>query len=118
VVERWRVSISGFHSRVFHGGSPFFYVEAEGIQDREPGFVARMQIAEDQGQLFELSTLTPRPPSRQADPRDVLTLGTLVWLEVRMEWLGRSASGGHCDRGSGILRFSGQEMDSTYLSDC
>jgi hypothetical protein len=79
-------------SSVPWGGRPFFYVEAEGIQDREPGFVTRMQIAEDQGQLFELSTVMPRPPSHQADPRDALTPGTLVWLEARMEWLGRSAT--------------------------
>jgi hypothetical protein len=39
------------------GVRPFFYVEAEGIQDREPGFVTRMQIAEDQGQLLSCQPL-------------------------------------------------------------
>jgi hypothetical protein len=107
-------------SSVPWGGCPFFYVGAGGVQDRESGFVTCMQISEDQGQLFELSTATPTPPSHQADPRDVLTLETLVWFEVRMEWLGggKQLSGGHCDRGSGMLRLPGQEMDSTYLSDC
>jgi hypothetical protein len=40
-------------SSALWGGYPF-YVEAEGVQHRESGFVTRMQIAEDQGQLFEL----------------------------------------------------------------
>lgn len=44
-------------SSVPWGGRPFFYVEAEGIQDREPGFVTRMQIAEDQGQLLSCQPL-------------------------------------------------------------
>jgi len=51
----------------------------------------RGKCAEDQAQLFALSTIEPTPLPHQADPHDVLTLGTLVLLEVRVGLLGKSA---------------------------